>query len=108
MDRQVKIRGHRVELLEVENAIRAAAETDTVVAVPSPAGDDGLFLDIVGLVAGSQKSSAEIIHRCRERLPIYMVPSQIYRVADWPLNASGKTDYNSLTKQLRNVGFQLQ
>jgi amino acid adenylation domain-containing protein len=108
MDRQVKIRGHRVELLEVENAIRAVAETDMVAAVPSPDCDDGLVVGIVGLVAGSQKSAAEIIHRCRERLPSYMVPSQIYRVADWPLNASGKTDYSSLTKHLHNVPFQLQ
>jgi amino acid adenylation domain-containing protein len=108
MDRQVKIRGHRVELLEVENAIRAAAKTDMVAAVPSAAGDDGLVLCIVGLVAGSQKSPEEIIDRCRETLPSYMVPSQIYKLADWPLNASGKTDYSSLTKQLHNVGFQLQ
>jgi amino acid adenylation domain-containing protein len=108
IDRQVKIRGHRVELMEVENAMRTAAATDMVAALPWPIGDDGLALGVVGLVARSQKTAAEIIDGCGGRLPDYMVPSQIYRVADWPLNGNGKTDYTSLTGLLRNADVELQ
>jgi amino acid adenylation domain-containing protein len=101
IDRQVKISGYRVELLEVENAIRVAAETDTVAVVPSPTGEAGLALGLVGFVAGSQKSADEIIDRCRDSLPSYMVPSRIHEIGDWPLNANGKTDYKSLTARLQ-------
>src|SRR5262249_55422347 len=57
----------------------------------------GLARNLVGFVAGSQKSTGEIIARCRDTLPSYMVPSRIHRINDWPLNANGKTDYESLT-----------
>jgi hypothetical protein len=32
-----------------------------------------------------------------------MVPSCIHRINDWPLNANGKTDYQSLTAALQNA-----
>jgi hypothetical protein len=60
------------------------------------------------LVGRSQKTAAEIIDGCGDRLPDYMVPSQIYRVANWPLNGNGKTDYTSLTGLLRNADVELQ
>ena len=69
IDRQTKIRGYRVELMEVENAMRVAAGTDTVGAVPWPLGDGGLATGIVGFVCGSQKSAEEIIDGCRGTLP---------------------------------------
>ena len=78
IDRQAKIRGYRVELLEVENAMRVAAGTDTVAVVPWPIGDAGLANGLVGFVAGSQTSAAEVIDRCRDLLPAYMVPSRIF------------------------------
>jgi D-alanine--poly(phosphoribitol) ligase subunit 1 len=102
VDRQAKIRGHRVELMEVEHSMRLAAGTDTVAAIPWPIGDDGLALGVVGFVAGSQKIAAEIIEACRARLPDYMVPGQIHCIRNWPLNGNGKTDYISLTGLLNN------
>jgi amino acid adenylation domain-containing protein len=102
MDRQAKIRGHRVELMEVEHALRLAAATDSVAAIPWPLDADGLALGLVGFVAGSQSTAAEILACCRERLPDYMVPSHIHRVTSWPLNANGKTDYAALTSVLRD------
>ena len=106
--RQTKIRGHRAELLEVENAMRRAAGTHMVAAVPWPVGDDGLALGLVGFVAGSLKLDAEIIAACHDSLPYYMVPSQICRAIDWPLNANGKTDYTSLTRLLQNGDVEHQ
>jgi D-alanine--poly(phosphoribitol) ligase subunit 1 len=104
IDRQAKIRGYRVELQEVENAMRIAAGTDTVAAIPWPLGEGGLANGIVGFVAGSQESAVEIIERLRETLPAYMVPSEVSALADWPLNANGKTDYKSLLALLQEAG----
>jgi D-alanine--poly(phosphoribitol) ligase subunit 1 len=108
IDRETKIRGHRVDLLEVENAMRLAAGTDTVAAIPWPVGRDGLALGLVGFVAGSQKTPEQIIAACGDKLPDYMVPSQIRPAADWPLNANGKTDYTSLTRRLHNGNVEHQ
>lgn len=104
IDRQAKIRGYRVELQEVENAMRVAAGTDTVAAIPWPLSEGGLANGIVGFVSGSRESAVEIIERMREVLPAYMVPSEISVRADWPLNANGKTDYKSLTALLQKAG----
>jgi D-alanine--poly(phosphoribitol) ligase subunit 1 len=103
LDRETKIRGHRVDLLEVENAMRRAAGTDTVAALPWPVDEGGLALGIVGVVAGSDKTGQEIIDRCRDTLPDYMVPSPIYRRDDWLLNANGKTDYKALAGLLEQI-----
>jgi D-alanine--poly(phosphoribitol) ligase subunit 1 len=108
IDRQAKIRGHRVELLEIEHAMRQAAGTDTVAAVPWPLDEDGLALGVVGFVAGSRRTPAEIIAECRDSLPDYMVPSRICFAAQWPLNANGKTDYALLTRLLQNVDVEHQ
>jgi D-alanine--poly(phosphoribitol) ligase subunit 1 len=108
VDRQAKIRGHRVELMEVENTMRLAARTDTVAAIPWPIGHDGLALGLVGFVAGSQKIPEEIVEACRDSLPDYMVPSQIHCITNWPLNGNGKTDYISLTGLLHNGDVKLQ
>jgi D-alanine--poly(phosphoribitol) ligase subunit 1 len=100
IDRQTKICGHRVELLEVEAALRAAARTDTVAAIPWPLDEGGLARGLVGFVARSTSSPLEIIERCRNILPNYMLPSIVYRIEKWPLNSNGKTDYKSLTARL--------
>ena len=81
--------------------MRVAAETDMVAVVPSPTGEAGRAFDLVGFVARSQKSADEIIDRCRASLPSYMVPSRIHKIADWPLNTNGKTDYKLLTARLQ-------
>jgi D-alanine--poly(phosphoribitol) ligase subunit 1 len=103
VDRQAKIRGHRVELLEVENAMRIAAETETVAAVPWPVGEDGLATGIIGFIAGSSKSGGEIIAHCRDILPDFMTPSLVHRLDHWPININGKTDYQALATRLEKL-----
>jgi len=104
IDRQTKIRGYRVELMEVENAMRAAAGTDTVGAVPWPLDDGGLASGIVGFVSGTQTSADDIIEGCRGALPPYMVPTRIYQLDKWPLNPNGKTDYKPMNEFLKQAG----
>jgi amino acid adenylation domain-containing protein len=106
IDRQTKIRGFRVELMEVENAMRAAAGTDTVGAVAWPLDSGGLASGIVGFVSGAQKSVEEIIDGCRRALPRYMVPTRIHQLDKWPLNPNGKTDYKPMTEFLKQAGNQ--
>jgi len=100
LDRQVKVSGHRVELLEVETALRAAAECDSVAALPWPVDSDGLAHGIVAVVAAESRPDQWIEAVCRRTLAPYMMPSRVLRVSEWPLNSNGKTDYRALVQTL--------
>jgi len=96
LDRQVKIAGRRVELEEVEAALRRAAGCDSVAAIAWPVDAEGLARGVVGFVAEDSAASAAVLEACRRILPNYMTPSRLLRVADWPVNGNGKTDYARL------------
>jgi amino acid adenylation domain-containing protein len=108
IDRQAKINGHRVELQEVETAVRTAAGTDMVAAFAWPLGDGGLASGIACFVSRAVVTPNRIIDACRQRLPAYMVPDQIVDLEEWPLNSSGKTDYRSLSALLENTNARVR
>jgi amino acid adenylation domain-containing protein len=95
LDRQVKIAGHRVELQEIEAVLHRAAGANAA-AIAWPLGPDGLARGIVGFVGQTAQPLDDMLDASRRALPPYAVPSAIYRVADWPLNSSGKTDHARL------------
>ncbi len=92
MDQQVKLRGFRVELGEIEKAVREAAGTDLVAVVPWRRGVGNTAGGVIAYVTGAQTTPTAIRRFCEERLPDYMVPREIRELADMPLSASGKID----------------
>jgi D-alanine--poly(phosphoribitol) ligase subunit 1 len=92
LDDQVKIQGYRVELLEIEEALRAASGTADVAAVVWPISDQGQGEGVVGFVCGNPLAPEAIVASCRLRLPNYMTPKKIISVDSIPLNANGKVD----------------
>ncbi|MBF0160805.1 MAG: AMP-binding protein [Magnetococcales bacterium] len=101
LDRQLKIRGYRVELAEIEQVLRQVAGTEQVAVLGWPPGG-GNVTSVVGFVCASSLADAEILTECTKRLPYYMVPRQIRRLSQLPLNANGKTDLNQLLLHLSN------
>ncbi|MBY0320960.1 MAG: amino acid adenylation domain-containing protein [Reyranella sp.] len=95
-DRQVKIRGYRVELQEIEGALRKASGSEQVAVIAWPLTAEGIAEGCVAFVVGPQRDMAAIRRLCREALPVYMVPSEVFAVDELPLNANGKTDYKAL------------
>ncbi|KAE8146888.1 hypothetical protein BDV25DRAFT_143253 [Aspergillus avenaceus] len=108
-DTQIKIRGHRVELGEVECHVRdsvAGVTQAVVVAIAPDVRDAGLVL-VAFLCFGDSKYSSESDARAiaipqsikdtlAERLPAYMIPSVYLSVRQLPLNTSGKMDRRHL------------
>ncbi|MEV7024826.1 amino acid adenylation domain-containing protein [Kitasatospora sp. NPDC093558] len=94
-DQQVKVGGYRVELGEVEAALRAAGCVEAVCLV-APDGDS-----LVAVVSGTDDpgTSAKAVG---ERLPAYMVPKSVHLIDDMPLNSNGKVDRNALRQWLEN------
>ncbi|MBW8813475.1 MAG: amino acid adenylation domain-containing protein [Caulobacterales bacterium] len=96
IDDQVKVRGYRIELLEVEEAVRAAAGTREVAVAPWPTNEAGGADGLVAFVVGASVSDERIVAACEEVLPVYMAPSRIVRVEQLLLNQNGKVDRKAL------------
>lgn len=99
-DAQVKLRGQRLELGEVETVIQKhPAVTGAVALLREYRGQPALVAYVVldefsGDLSGalSDKLRADILAQCRAQLPAYMVPSQITRIAAIPVTINGKLD----------------
>jgi len=94
LDSQIKILGHRVELGEVEAALREEASADAL-AVGWPRTASGAA-GIVGFVADRSIDPVALRGRIAARLPDYMVPRELRLLAELPLTANGKRDRNAL------------
>ncbi len=95
-DHQVKVRGHRVELGEVETVLRAHPGVREAVA---DARDDAAGSRVLAayLVAGDPPPPlAELRAWTAERLPEYMVPTAWTFLPELPRTPSGKPDRGAL------------
>jgi amino acid adenylation domain-containing protein len=99
LDHQIKVLGHRVELGEVEAAIREETGLDAVVALGWPRSSAGAA-GIAAFVAGEWVDIAALRSRLERRLPSYMVPRELRLLPDLPLNANGKWDRGALIRLL--------
>ncbi|KUI42166.1 hypothetical protein AU197_06590 [Mycobacterium sp. IS-1590] len=92
-DEQVKIRGHRIELGEIQTALAEleGVEQAVVVAREDRPGDKRL----VGYVTGTV-DPAEVRSALAERLPAYMAPSAVVLLEALPLTVNGKLDKRAL------------
>lgn len=97
-DLQVKIRGHRIELGEVEAALAAHPCVRRAAVVVARGGQLGAFL----CADSGAVTDAEIKAFCVARLPRYMVPSAIVLLQELPLTANGKVDRRELERLLMN------
>jgi amino acid adenylation domain-containing protein len=101
-DRQVKIRGHRVELEEVETALLSLApvEEAAVFTVPDSEGSSAIQATVV--VGDSDPSSAprELLAGLRKILPLHALPADVAVVDSMPRTPTGKVDRNALRERL--------
>lgn len=95
LDRQVKLRGYRIELQEIESALRDVVGCTLAAVVPlRHAG--GMCQEIIAYCDRLGADEATIKARCLEQLPRYMVPDRIFELDPIPLNDHGKVDYQAL------------
>jgi acyl transferase domain-containing protein len=90
-DQQVKLRGFRIELAEIESAL--AGDRRVRAAAVLIRNDDG-EPRLVGYVVpkGPAPSAAELLVSLRDRLPVYMVPAALVFLDELPRNVNGKLD----------------
>jgi thioesterase domain-containing protein/acyl carrier protein len=92
-DHQVKVRGHRIELGEVEAALAKHPDVAQAAAAVrrGPGGSDSLAAYIVPR-PGRSPAAEELRKFLRAALPEYMVPSAVVRLDRLPLTPGGKVD----------------
>jgi D-alanine--poly(phosphoribitol) ligase subunit 1 len=90
VDNQVKIRGHRIELEEIDLAVQSVPHVQRAVAVVLAGTDGGEIA--VAYMAGRAVAAEEVLVVCKQRLPAYMRPAQVVQFDELPRNANGKVD----------------
>ena len=103
VDHQVKIRGLRIELGEVEAALAShpdVKEAD-VIAVPVTDGDQYLAAYVT---LNRAVSAEELLQYAGLHLPAYMVPQVVIRLERLPTTAAGKVDRKALPSPDDDVG----
>lgn len=96
-DQQVKVRGFRVELTEVEAALlRNPSVRDAAVLAPEDASGDRLLVAYIVVRRDVPFDASAIRAAVAATLPSYMVPSAIVRLDALPLTPNGKVDRRAL------------
>jgi amino acid adenylation domain-containing protein len=97
-DTQVKIRGQRIELSEIENMILEYPGIDETKVLLLGEKKDSLIAYTITKERGKD-TSQKLATFLRESLPVYMVPNRFVQLDEWPLTANGKID----VKQLKSL-----
>ncbi|GIH25275.1 hypothetical protein Aph01nite_35850 [Acrocarpospora phusangensis] len=92
-DQQVKIRGMRVEVGEVENRLLAVPGVNSGVVLVR---DDPSGVTLLAFYTGEELAPDRVRDTLGAVLPAHMVPAHCLRVADLPLTENGKVDRRAL------------
>jgi amino acid adenylation domain-containing protein len=104
LDSQVQIQGWRVELAEVDHAVRTCAGVEDAVTVTRQTGR-GLEL-VVFYTGASSISAAALARQVRDILPAGMLPKEYRHVEAFPLNRNRKIDRGRLAQEAAGAGRQ--
>jgi non-ribosomal peptide synthetase component F len=101
LDNQVKVRGHRIELQEVEAIALTCAGVDQAVAFTMASGGIERGRLAIALV-GHDVDVLTFRRQLSSRLPGYMIPTAVFIRPDLPLTASGKTNRQLVALQAKD------
>ncbi|MEU6687697.1 amino acid adenylation domain-containing protein [Streptomyces sp. NPDC046832] len=99
-DLQVKLRGYRIELSDIEAAVRRHDRVlDAVVQVrPFKAGDDRLVCAFVARDDAEPPTAADLRKHLKDALPSYMHPARYLRLPELPTTVNGKVDRDAVAR----------
>ncbi len=103
-DHQVKVRGFRVELGDIEAHLIAMPDVRTAVVVPHSSGG---HTRLVGYVVAEKEASLDtrdLSEGLAKALPEYMVPASLILIDALPVNSNGKLNHKALPEPDWNTG----
>ncbi|KPM38002.1 Hydroxamate-type ferrichrome siderophore peptide synthetase [Neonectria ditissima] len=119
-DDQVKLRGQRLEIAEINHAIRTGVseiqDTATIVTQHGTSGKDVLVSFVVGqkangdslqVLSDDEGLGAKVKEACRARLPGYMIPTYVFSLPYIPLSSNNKAEVKELKKLFSDLSPEL-
>jgi amino acid adenylation domain-containing protein len=97
VDRQIKVRGHRVEIGEIEHALSTQEGVASSAVELQEVRPGQHHLVAYWVARGDTPPAPETLRaHLRCRLPDYMMPVAFVEMASWPLTVNGKLDRTAL------------
>ncbi len=97
-DNQVKIRGMRVEIGEIESAINEIDFIEQAIVLPIKQDNDIKLTAFIKSSNGAAANNDFIKNYLTEKIPLHMVPSDYILIESFPLNPNGKIDRLKLSE----------
>jgi len=106
-DRQIKLRGYRIELDEVEAVLeRHDVVKEASACVLNTKENEKILTVAVILMPKAKKTAEELISYCKSQLPIYAVPNQVNILDEFPRTGSGKIDLTKIKENLLSHNYE--
>ncbi|MGB7443481.1 MAG: amino acid adenylation domain-containing protein [Coleofasciculaceae cyanobacterium] len=99
VDFQIKIRGHRIEVGEIEATLRQHRDVRSAVVTVVSEGKQERLLGYIVAQHNQHPTIEELSKFLKQKLPEYMVPSAFVFLGSLPLSANGKVDRKALPTQ---------
>ena len=100
-DAQVQIRGYRVEIYEIENAISKIENIVSNAVIPTPVNGSTYENLTAFITSKGSIDTNQIKAVLAQKLPDYMVPNKYIILDNMPLNSNGKIDRNQLKNMIK-------
>ena len=91
-DQQVKLRGFRVELGEIEAALLAHADVEEAAVLVEGSGIEARLVAYMSSSADPPPALLELKRHCAERVPRYMIVDRAVFLPELPRTRNGKID----------------
>ncbi|MCP4270490.1 MAG: amino acid adenylation domain-containing protein, partial [Gammaproteobacteria bacterium] len=104
MDNQVKLRGFRIELSEIEVVLQQhpAIQSNIVTTWVDEGDEKRLVAYLLPVVQSEPPEIHEVQTFLKQYVPGYMLPAAFVVIEKFPLNANGKIDYSALPSPTEN------
>lgn len=103
LDRQLKLRGVRIEPAEIEEALHRIDGLTRAIVLPVDAAAGPVLLGFAVLVPRSGLDEAALLERLRSALPDHIIPARILVLPAFDVDANGKLDTGALRRRGREV-----
>ena len=104
MDRQIKFRGYRIEIDEIENTlIKNNAVIEVAVFLTGELDYEKELVATVIIDDTLTITTEDLKSHCKKHLPVYAVPSNILILKSFPRTSSGKINRKEIEKIIKNI-----